>query len=66
MDLPDQDILKTKNKSLIEGVALKVLSINEPTEFDIYYLVELDKIKSIELKKEILTENFPDKRVKHL
>jgi len=55
--------IETKNKSLIEGVALKVLSINEPTEFDIYYLVELDKIKSIELK-EILTENFPDKRSK--
>ncbi|HMQ70543.1 MAG TPA: three-Cys-motif partner protein TcmP [Ignavibacteria bacterium] len=55
--------IKAKNNSVIEGVALKVLSIDEPKEFDIYYLVELDKNKCSELGI-ILKDQFPLKERK--
>ncbi|MEO7357754.1 MAG: three-Cys-motif partner protein TcmP [Ignavibacteria bacterium] len=52
--------IKSKKQNEIEGVALKVLSISDPKEFDIYYHVELDKEKSYELDK-TLKDKFPDK-----
>lgn len=55
--------IETKDESLIEGVAIKVLSISESIEFDIYYLVELDEKKSRKLK-ELLSNIFPEKKEK--
>lgn len=51
---------KSQYKSLIEGVASKVLSISEPRTFDIYYLVELDRKKGKELER-ILKKKNPEK-----
>jgi len=55
--------IESKGKPLIEGVALNVLSITEPREFDVYYLVELDERKSKNLKL-LLNKEFPDKKSK--
>jgi len=55
--------IERKGKPLIEGVALKVLSLTEPKEFDIYYLVELDKGKS-KILKDLLNKKFPEKESK--
>lgn len=45
---------------IIEGASSKILSINEPCSFDIYYFVELDvaKAKTLELK---IKNDFPTK-----
>lgn len=48
--------------SLIEGVAAKVLSIDHPKQFDIYYLVELDDAKCSTLDTS-LKERFPGKNI---
>jgi len=47
--------------SLMESVALQVLSIDEPTSFDMYYLVELKK-KRVKRLKGIIREKFPNKK----
>lgn len=46
--------------SLIEGVATKVISIDKPRSFDIYYLVELDKGNANKLGQ-IIKQKFPQK-----
>ncbi|EJF10002.1 three-Cys-motif partner protein TcmP [Pontibacter sp. BAB1700] len=48
--------------TLIEGVATKVLNIDHPKQFDIYYLVELDSTKCSTLKTSLRTR-FPDKSI---
>ncbi len=51
--------------SLIEGIATRTLSIDVPTGFDIYYLVEKDEKKAEKLRKSI-GENFPKKLKKFM
>jgi three-Cys-motif partner protein len=53
------DIEKISSE-IIEGAASKILAIDEPRSFDIYYLVELEKRKAEQLKK-ILDSKFPNK-----
>jgi three-Cys-motif partner protein len=48
-------------KAFFEGIALKVMAIEEPKSFDHYYFVELDKAKAESLKIEIDTK-FPKKK----
>lgn len=47
--------------SLIEGVASRVISIDSPRPFDLYYLVELNKKRSDELILHLSTK-YPDKK----
>jgi len=49
------------NDFKIEGAAKRILNINEPRPFDMYYFVELDYEKSSSLKK-MITESYPDKK----
>lgn len=55
--------IEQKGKSSIEGVAIKVLGISEPREFDIYYLVELNKRRCSSLQKRV-KDLFPKKESK--
>jgi len=48
--------------SQIESVALQVISLNAPYSFDMYYLVELNERKAIQLEK-IVKEKFPEKKI---
>ncbi len=50
-------------KAFFEGIALKVMAIEDPKPFDYYYFVELDKAKAESLKIEIDTR-FPEKKDK--
>jgi three-Cys-motif partner protein len=54
-------INSSANKKSIEGAALRIISIDDPKSFDIYYFVELDKkfAKNLELS---IREKFPSKR----
>ncbi|MGM0587376.1 MAG: three-Cys-motif partner protein TcmP [Bacteroidota bacterium] len=48
-------------KGPIEGAASKILSINQPIPFDVYYFVDLDESKASELEKYI-DSTYPDKK----
>ncbi len=54
-----------KNYELVEGVAKKILSIEKPRTFDMYYFVELDIEKAKKIKK-MVTEFFPNKKKIHI
>ena len=54
-------IFDDETQSFIEGIALKVLEINEPKPFDAYYMVELDKNKTETLKDQIHLK-YPHKK----
>jgi three-Cys-motif partner protein len=45
---------------IIKGTAIRILEINEPKSFDIYYFVEKDELNKKELVKTI-KNSFPDK-----
>lgn len=57
------DISKDDSTSLeiIKGAAIRILEINEPKSFDIYYFVELDEDNKNSLEKSI-NENFAEKK----
>ena len=55
--------IEQKGKASIEGVAMRVLGISEPSEFDIYYLVELNKRRCTSLKRRV-KDLFPKKASK--
>lgn len=50
----------SEHSSLIEGVASRVLKLDQPRSFDMYYMVELDPEKAKKLKKS-LKHQFPEK-----
>jgi three-Cys-motif partner protein len=54
-------IYDDSTQSFIEGIALKVLAIDEPKPFDHYYFVELAEAKANDLKK-LIEEQFSDKK----
>lgn len=49
------------NYDIIEGAAKKILNIDHPRSFDMYYFVELDCIKKEKLEEMISTE-YPEKK----
>lgn len=53
--------ITAESKKNIEGAALRVLSIEEPRTFDLYYFVELDKRFANKLKT-VIREKFPSKK----
>jgi three-Cys-motif partner protein len=57
------EIEESGNKSVIEGVAKQIISIDTPRSFDIYYMVEKDPEKATELQKTLITL-FPHKKKK--
>lgn len=54
-------IFDEETQSFIEGIALKVLEIEEPKSFDAYYMVELDKHKAYTLESQIGLK-YPNKK----
>lgn len=52
---------KSNFKTLIEGVASKVISIDYPKSFDMYYLVEKDKNRKSEIEN-YLFDKYPQKK----
>ena len=55
-------IKKGKNKKLIVGAARRILAIEEPRSFDLYYFVEKDTQNAQYLKENTLSL-FPDKEI---
>lgn len=55
-------IKKGKNKKLIVGAAQRILAIEEPRSFDLYYFVEKDTQNAHYLKENTLSL-FPDKEI---
>lgn len=49
--------------SLIEGIATRTLSIDNPISFNMYYLVEKDEKKAEQLKN-LIKQKFPEKSTK--
>lgn len=56
----DTDSSSIKKRSIIEGIAPKVLEIDKPCSFDGYYFVELDKNKANSLQQ-MIKSRFPNK-----
>jgi three-Cys-motif partner protein len=54
--------ISTENEETIEGAAIKILSIVEPKEFDIYYFVELNK-KFADSLKATIKSKFPKRKI---
>lgn len=54
------EIESAKYKNLIEGVASKVIELEKPIGFDVYYLVELNRSKKESLEK-FLKDKYPEK-----
>ena len=52
--------IEISNSKEIEGVAKRILKINNPTSFDLYYFVELSASKAASLKK-MVKKDFPEK-----
>lgn len=50
-----------KNQELIEGVATQVISFEKPIEFNIYYLVDLNKKKAQNLES-LIRSQFPNNK----
>ena len=55
------DIEHSNDLPVIEGAAVRILSIDDPRSFNIYYLVELDSKKASHLNK-VLKDKFPNKK----
>lgn len=51
--------------NIIEGAAKKILNIDSPRPFDMYYFVELQQTKQEQLKK-MISENYPFKKNAHV
>lgn len=54
---------KSNFKTLIEGVASKVISFDSQKSFDMYYLVEINKKRKLEIEK-FLFAKYPEKKDK--
>lgn len=53
--------IDTENKEILEGAAKKILDINEPKPFDMYYFVELDCSKK-NILENLIREKYSHKK----
>ena len=53
--------IEQQDESIIEGAALRVLAINDPRPFDLYYFVELVKKYADNLNAQI-KQKFPERK----
>ena len=50
-----------EDEEVIKGTALRILDINDPKSFDLYYFVEKDEKNKLELQAKI-DRDYPDKK----